>query len=191
MNTRVNRDSYRNREPFNLSTMSLQQYATLTPDLSSVQSIDTWNTTTVSALQAAGNPKFTFLRVVNITAQPAFDPTTQSVIQNGWTITAVDVQPVWVVQTLSPATQQALAAQTFGTTRWLAILSPRLTPTPPTPTHRRLPPTPLFSNLRRLSQHCSKPSTGTPIRYSQIGIACHKSQIMCSLRDMFLSVRVR
>ena len=86
--------------------MSLQQYATLTPDLSSVQSIDTWNSAEVSALQAAGNPKFTFLRVVNMTAQPAFDPTTQSVVQNGWTVTASDVEPVWQVISLSTAQQQ-------------------------------------------------------------------------------------
>jgi len=86
--------------------MSLQQYATLTPDLSSVQSIDTWNSAEVSALQAAGNPKFTFLRVVNMTAQPAFDPTTQSVVQNGWTVTASDVEPVWQVQTLPTIQQQ-------------------------------------------------------------------------------------
>ena len=86
--------------------MSLQQYATLTPDLSAVQSIDTWNTAVVSALQTAGNPKFSFLRVVNMIPQPAFDPTTQSVVQNGWTVTASDVEPVWQVISLSTAQQQ-------------------------------------------------------------------------------------
>jgi hypothetical protein len=87
--------------------MSLQQYATLTPDLSSVQSIDTWNSAIVSALQAAGNPKFSFLRIVNMTAQPSFDPTTQVVVQNGWTVTTNDVEPVWQVIPLTPDQQQA------------------------------------------------------------------------------------
>jgi hypothetical protein len=81
--------------------MSLQQYALLDPSLTTVlQAPVTIDGNQIAAWQTAGNPMGTQYRVINMTAQPSFDPTTQGVVQNGWTVTASDVEPVWVVQTL-------------------------------------------------------------------------------------------
>ena len=102
--------------------MSLQQYATLDQTQAFIISIDTWDTTVVAALQAASNPKYTFLRIVNMTTQPGFNPATQCVVQNGWTISPSDIEPVWVVQALTAgqiATNNAIAA-------WNAQLSANL-----------------------------------------------------------------
>ena len=102
--------------------MSLQQYATLDQTQAFIISIDTWDTTVVAALQAASNPKYTFLRIVNMITQPEFNPATQCVVQNGWTISPSDIEPVWVVQALTAgqiATNNAIAA-------WNAQLSANL-----------------------------------------------------------------
>jgi hypothetical protein len=91
--------------------MSAQQYALLDPTLQNVVEIDTIDTAIYAAWQAAANPKATQFLPVNMIAQPGFNPATQQVIQNGWTITAVDVQPVWVVQALTTAQLTANTAQ--------------------------------------------------------------------------------
>jgi hypothetical protein len=89
----------------------IQQYALLDPSLTTVlQAPVTIESTVYAAWVSSGNPKGTQYRIINMIAQPTFDPTTQQVVQNGWTITAIDVQPVWVVATLPAAAQQAIAA---------------------------------------------------------------------------------
>jgi hypothetical protein len=94
--------------------MSIQNYALLSGDLSTV--IDPGpiaiDSTIVAAWVAAGNPKGARFRLINMIAQPAFDATTQVCTQNGWTITTVDVQPVWQVVALSTTDQNAIAGQT-------------------------------------------------------------------------------
>lgn len=83
-------------------------YALLDPTLTSVLGVrNDIDPTLYAAWVASGNPKATRLRVVNMIAQPAFDPATQSIAQTGWTISPSDVQPIWAIQVLSAA-QQAL-----------------------------------------------------------------------------------
>jgi len=93
--------------------MSIQNYAQLSADLSTVLiapiSIDS---VLVASWQTAGNPKGTLYRVINMIAQPTFDPNTQAIIQNGWTITANDVEPVWQIITLTAAQQQVVSNAT-------------------------------------------------------------------------------
>lgn len=83
----------------------MASYARLSPDQTQVVGFADIDPAQYAAWVANGNPKASSYRVVNLTAQPSFDPATQSVTQNGWTITANDVQPNWQVVTLSTADQ--------------------------------------------------------------------------------------
>lgn len=87
----------------------MSTYAQLDPTSTAVVAIRTdIDPSLYATWAAAGNPKATRLRVVNMTAQPVFDPATQTVAQIGWTISSTDVQPVWAVQALSAGAQAAL-----------------------------------------------------------------------------------
>jgi hypothetical protein len=88
--------------------MSLANYAILDPTQTQIVAFETMDTASFAAFPAV---KSQFYRIVNMTAQPAFDPNTQAVQQNGWTITASDVEPVWQIVTLTAAQQQVIAAQ--------------------------------------------------------------------------------
>jgi hypothetical protein len=83
----------------------MAQYARLSADQTQVVGFSDIDSAQYAAWVANGNPKADSYRVVNMTAQPAFDPATQAVQQNGWTITINDVQPNWQVVTLSSADQ--------------------------------------------------------------------------------------
>jgi DNA topoisomerase IA len=79
-------------------------YAILSADLQSVQEIRT--------ITEAVNAKVEHTRPVVMTAQPAFDAATQKVIQNGWTISANDVTPIWQIVALSQAELDEIASRT-------------------------------------------------------------------------------
>jgi hypothetical protein len=85
----------------------MAQYARLWPDQTQVVGFADIDPAQYAAWVSSGNPKAASYRVVNMTAQPTFDPATQAVQQNGWTITTNDVQPNWQVVTLSSADQTA------------------------------------------------------------------------------------
>src|SRR5260221_5898041 len=89
--------------------MSLTQYAILDTTKTQVIGFDTIDSTIFATLPLT---KTQFYRICNMIAQPAINPATQAVVQNGWTITASDVQPVWLTVTQSAAQQQAISAQT-------------------------------------------------------------------------------
>jgi hypothetical protein len=89
--------------------MSLANYAILDPTQTQIVAFETMDTASFAAFPAV---KAQFYRIVNMTVQPTFDPNTQAVIQNGWTITPVDVEPVWQIVALTAAQQQAVANQT-------------------------------------------------------------------------------
>ena len=100
--------------------MSIQQYALLDPTLSTVvQAPVSIDSSTVVTWVSQGNPKGTLYRIVNMIAQPAFDPATQQVVQNGWTITATDVEPVWQVGQLSSDQVTSIA----NSTNWNNVLA--------------------------------------------------------------------
>jgi UV DNA damage repair endonuclease len=83
----------------------MANYARLSPDQTQVIGFSDINPAQYDAWVSNGNPKADSYRVVNLTAQPAFDAATQAVQQNGWLITATDVQPNWQVVTLSATDQ--------------------------------------------------------------------------------------
>jgi len=91
----------------------IQIYAQLSSDLSEVLlasvAIDS---ALITSWQSAGNPKAALYRIINMVAQPAFDPNTQAVIQNGWTITTDDVEPIWQIITLTAEQQQVVSNAT-------------------------------------------------------------------------------
>jgi hypothetical protein len=89
--------------------MSLSIYALLSADQTQVVGFNNIDPTVYPNLAASKQGAY---RIVNMIAQPGFNPATQQVVQNGWTITANDVQPVWVVQALTAAQLTALTAQT-------------------------------------------------------------------------------
>src|SRR5260221_237079 len=89
--------------------MSLAQYAILDTTKTQVIGFDTIDSTIFATLPLT---KTQFYRICNMIAQPVINPATQAVVQNGWTITASDVQPVWLTITLTASQQQSVAAAT-------------------------------------------------------------------------------
>jgi hypothetical protein len=83
----------------------MASYARLSSDQTQVVGFADIDPAQYAAWVSNGNPKANSYRAVNLTAQPTFDPATQTVQQNGWLITATDVQPNWQVVTLSAADQ--------------------------------------------------------------------------------------
>jgi hypothetical protein len=94
--------------------MSLQNYAILDPAKTIIVDFEMMDTVSFAAFPAS---KSQFYRIVNMIAQPGFNPLTQQVVQTGWTITGTDVQPVWLVQGLTAAQQTAIASQNTWTTQ--------------------------------------------------------------------------
>jgi hypothetical protein len=70
-------------------------YAIISGDESSVLTVMTM-TPSLKANMLENNPQLILLPV-NMTAKPSFTPATQTVIQSGWIIGSVDVQPKWIV----------------------------------------------------------------------------------------------
>ena len=97
----------------------MAQYAQLNESRTSVIKIADIDPAMVATWTSQGNPKLSSYRPVNMIAQPAFNAATQSVIQNGWTISADDVQPIWLIQTLSSDEQAAVSNQT----QWHTLLA--------------------------------------------------------------------
>ena len=97
----------------------MAQYAQLNEAHTAVIKITDIDPSVVTQWISSSNPKLASYRPVNMISQPGFDPATQSVTQNGWTITANDVQPIWVINTLDAATQSSIAAQAA----WNTLLS--------------------------------------------------------------------
>jgi len=87
--------------------MSLANYAILDPTLTTIVSFETMDTASFAAFPTV---KAQFYRIVNMTAQPVIDPATQYVSQNGWTISSSDVEPVWVILSLTAAQETAYIA---------------------------------------------------------------------------------
>lgn len=48
------------------------------------------------------------IRPVVMTVKPAFNASTQKVVQTGWTVLSSEVNPIWSVVSLSPSELQAL-----------------------------------------------------------------------------------
>jgi hypothetical protein len=94
--------------------MSLQQYALLDPTLTVILGFETFDTSVMAGWVAAGNPKAQYYLPVNTAVTlPVYNASTQTVQQNGWTITpGVSVTPVWVV-----------VALTQGQIDWASIIS--------------------------------------------------------------------
>jgi hypothetical protein len=88
----------------------MNTYALLSEDLLTIRGFDEKDPAVFATLASVKSGRY---RIVNMAtpAQPAFDPATQQVIQNGWTIGSTDVEPVWQIVTLSAAQQQAISAQ--------------------------------------------------------------------------------
>jgi hypothetical protein len=101
--------------------MSLSLYALLDSTQTSVIGFNNIDPTVFSKLATV---KSQFYRLVNITAQPVINPLTQGVSQNGWTVSSVDVQPVWVTSALSQSQIDAATAQTnYNTVMALNIVA--------------------------------------------------------------------
>jgi hypothetical protein len=75
-------------------------YAKLTPDRLSVEEI--------RVITAAVDADTTRIKPVVMTAQPAFNAATQRCVQNGWTVNATNVTPVWLVVALTAAELNAI-----------------------------------------------------------------------------------
>jgi hypothetical protein len=99
--------------------MSLQNYAILDPTKTIIVDFEMIDTVNFAAFPVS---KSQFYRIVNMIAQPGFNPLTQQVVQTGWTITGVDVQPVWLVQGLTTAQQTYIASQNAWTSQLSAGL---------------------------------------------------------------------
>jgi hypothetical protein len=93
--------------------MSTANYAILDYTKTIVTSFQTMDTAVFAALPAA---QAQYYRIVNMTTSPAFDPATQYTYQNGWIITANDIEPVWITATATPAQQQTYSAQQLWAT---------------------------------------------------------------------------
>ncbi len=80
--------------------MSISLYALLSSDKSSVIGFNLIDTNLFPSMAVA---KTQYYRIVNLStpAQPSFNSLTQSVVQNGWTISSVDVKPVWLIVALT------------------------------------------------------------------------------------------
>jgi hypothetical protein len=78
--------------------MAFQQYAVLDPTQSFIVGF--------KFLDSTSNPDPGTFRPVATLTQPVFNPVTQFVIQNGWTINPSSVTPNWLVQNLSNAAAQ-------------------------------------------------------------------------------------
>lgn len=90
----------------------MAQYAYLNADHTVVQSLTEIDPAVYQTWINNSNPKALFYLPINMIAQPSFNAATQRVVQNGWTIGTSDVQPIWVVESLPTAQQNAIAAQT-------------------------------------------------------------------------------
>ena len=97
----------------------MSQYALLSSDKTTVLNIAEIDPTVYATWVSNSNPKASSYLPVNMIAKPSFDAATQFVTQTGWTITGVDVQPIWSVQTLNAAGQFSVAA----TTEWNNLLA--------------------------------------------------------------------
>jgi hypothetical protein len=89
--------------------MSIQQYALLDIAKTSVIGFNQIDSTVFPTMAAA---KTQYYRLVNMITQPVINPLTQKVIQNGWTISGVDVQPVWQTVALAQSEIDSATAQT-------------------------------------------------------------------------------
>lgn len=81
------------------------QYAILSNDGLSVSNVQEMTPAFINSILVA-NPVLIILPVTMI-AQPVFDPLTQMVSQDGWTISDTDVQPIWVIEGQTPEQQAA------------------------------------------------------------------------------------
>ena len=89
--------------------MTTQLYAILDPTLTTIVG---WEMADPAVMATLPVVKTQFYRPVNTsTTQPTFNPATQAVVQNGWTITPTDLEPVWQVVALTPAQITTNAAQ--------------------------------------------------------------------------------
>jgi hypothetical protein len=87
--------------------MSLALYAILDPTKTVIVAFETIDSAAFAAFPVI---KSQYYRITNMIAQPVFNPATQYVSQIGWTITGVDVQPIWQINALSAADQTSYTA---------------------------------------------------------------------------------
>lgn len=99
--------------------MSLANYAILDNTQTVIVDFETMDTASFAAFPLIKSQCY---RIVTMTSQPAFNPATQMVVQNGWTINANDVEPIWVIQALTALQQQQFAATQNWNTQLAANL---------------------------------------------------------------------